>query len=156
MAIYKDHVTFSEALAALKAGDYKAMRFHPEGGIFSGQFMYYDQGCLCTLINGKDYQQVNINSFTYAQLTEPCWHISYIVPEGWSEAYDGSWYKPTKVDVWINVYYNYRTMLLEQVIWNTLSGAERNTRPANDSWTFIKTCHLQQQLSIPWKKVENG
>jgi hypothetical protein len=155
--MYKDHVTFSEALAHLRTGEYKAMRYHPEGGIFSGQFMYMDHGLLCTMVNnGKDYQQVDMNSFTVSQLTDNCWHISLLRPDGWLEAYDGTWYKPTKVDVWINVYYNYRTMLLEQVIWNTLSGAERNTVPANDSWTFIKTCHLQQQLSIPWKKVANG
>lgn len=62
------------------------------------------------------------------------------------------YFKPVKVEVWINVYYNYKENDITYLHFNTAPKAYDADKLFSDL-VFIKTCHLVQQLSIPYKEV---
>ena len=152
---FRDNLTFSEALHCLQRKEFKMMRYRNPVVSFEGPFYQLNQGHLCTLTGHQQYQQVDMNNFTFAQLSECCWHVSSPgPPHGWHEnATCGGWYKPGICDVWVNIFYNYKTGSLEADPYKTQEIALSAAKSNNDSWFFIKTCHLSQQFSIPWRDV---
>lgn len=154
MKKFKENLTFSEALFLLKKGEFRMMRYKRPGGDFEGNFYMIHGGWLSKMVGNNKYETIDINRFTIDELSGCCWHVSSAnPPEGWYEsAVDKTWYKPSTVDVWINVYYDYGNGSQDSTIHRTESEANVDKCRGNTHRRiFIKTCHLQQQLSIPWR-----
>lgn len=151
-----ENLTFSEALNLLKAGKYNMMRYKNPKGSYEGNFIQYYDHEFCHMVGYNKYKPINMTLLTVEQLTEPVWHLSSPArPEGWFEsAVDNTWYKPTSVSIWINVFYDYKTNRQESLVYWTEEEAKSSSKHKYFSdLAFIKTCHLQQQLSIAWRDV---
>lgn len=152
---YRDNLTFSEALFLLKKGEYNMMRYKNPNTTFEGPFYHVKDGWISKMTACNKYDPIDLNAFTTEQLSGCHWHVSSAnPPEGWYEsAVDKTWYKPSTVDVWLNVYYDYINMKQDFTIHRNEPEASKDKGCYANGRTFVKTCHLQQQLSIPWRDV---
>jgi len=153
---YLSGLTFVQAVSLLVNGTYKEMRQH-EGDIngqnFIGNFYYLNTDD--DLVYKKNNVEIIFNPTT-EQILGTWWvGISKPQPEvfGFFKSALAGYYKPITIDIWVNVFYNYKTHKTEEYIYNDEGCAKRGAISTNDSWVFIKTCHSVQQLSIPWKEV---
>lgn len=70
--------------------------------------------------------------------------------QGFKKDFQGVYKKACVKDVWVNVFYNKNTTVIDTSIYQTRERAQEYAS-STSIWIFVKTLHLSQQYSITWQ-----